>query len=291
MEITFLKVNCDHFYVVIGSNGLIGSSVVNSFKKRFEFNENNFFVKQNIIHKNLNLSILESLEIFDNAFPYKYSFIYCAGKGGFSLEHRLSIEQMEAFHYLIINLVRNYADRMSFYFISSLGCHYSQIDTPYKNLILANEKLIIGHKNMYVLRLPSIWGIKKSPLRAIGLIGKLLVSIKNCEEVNIYGELNTLRNYLSANKVGESIFKVISNKSNSANIYNFLGDFNYTINELIFLIKKITKKRVFYKIVSENPVHKESFRSVPNNGRNILVLECLNEEITKEWRSLLLHYQ
>ena len=37
MEITFLKTDSKQIYIVIGSNGLIGSSLVNSFKKRFSF--------------------------------------------------------------------------------------------------------------------------------------------------------------------------------------------------------------------------------------------------------------
>ena len=51
MDITFLKTDSKQIYIVIGSNGLIGSSLVNSFKKRFSFNKNNFFVKKNLNHK------------------------------------------------------------------------------------------------------------------------------------------------------------------------------------------------------------------------------------------------
>ena len=285
MEITFLKTNIKQIYIVIGSNGLIGSSLVNSFKKRFSFNNNTFFVKKNINHNFLTHSLLNSLKVFDKDFLKNYSFIYCAGKGGFSLDISSSTEQIEAFNYLINTLLKNFSDRMSFYLISSLGCHYSQIDTPYKKLVLANEKSLFENENMFIFRLPSIWGFKKNPLRPQGLIGKLLVSTKNFEEATIYGELNTLRNYLSANQIAESLFTVIFSKS-SEKIYNFYGEFNYTINEIILLIKKLTKKRVFYKIVGENPVHKESFKSVPTNGKNIIVLECMNEQIVKEWRNL-----
>ena len=285
MEITYLKTDSKHIYIVIGSNGLIGSALVNSFKKRFSFNKNNYLVRKNINHKILSFFLLNSLKIFDNDFYHKYSFIYCAGKGGFSLDLSSSMEQIEAFDYLIKTLLKNYSDRMSFYLISSLGCHYSQIDTPYKKLVLANEKSLLENDNMYIFRLPSIWGFRKNPLIPKGLIGKLLISTKYFEEVTIYGELNTLRNYLSANQVAESIFKVIFSKY-TEKIYNFYGEFNYTINEIILLIKKLTKKRVFYKIVGDNPVHKESFKSVPKSGKNIIVLECMSEQIIKEWRNL-----
>ena len=208
MEVTFLQTDRKQIYILIGSNGLIGSSIVNSFKKRFSFEKNNLFVK-NINHKILTYFLSDSLKEFDKDLSKKFSFIYCAGKGGFSLDISSSIEQIEAFNHLIKTLVKNYSDRMSFYFISSLGCHFSQIDTPYKKLVLANEKLLIEYENMFIFRLPSIWGFKKNPLRAAGLIGKLLLSTKNFEEATIYGELNTLRNYLSANQIAESIFKVI----------------------------------------------------------------------------------
>lgn len=285
MEITFLKTDTKHIYIVIGSNGLIGSSLVNSFTKRFSFNQNNFCVKKNINYKKLSYSLSNSLKMFDKDFPRKYSFIYCAGKGGFNLDTISSIDQIEAFNYLIKILVKNYSERMSFYLISSLGCHFSQIDTPYKKLVLANEKLLLDNENMFIFRLPSIWGFKKNPIRPFGLIGNLLLSTKKSEEVTIYGELNTLRNYLSPSQISESIFKVIFSKS-SEKIYNFYGEFNYTIEELILLIKKLTKKDVFYKVIDANPVHKESFKSLPTSGKNIKVLGCLNEEIIKEWRNL-----
>ena len=285
MEITFLKTGSNQIYIVIGSNGLIGSSLVNSFKKRFSFNKNNFFVKKKLNHKNLSYFLSNSLTIFDKDCSQKYSFIYCAGKGGFSLDISSCIEQQEAFNYLLNTLVTNYSDRMNFYLISSLGCHYSQIDTPYKKMVLANEKLILENENMFIFRLPSIWGFKKNPLRPSGLIGKLLVSAKDFKEATIYGELNTLRNYLSASQIAESIFKAIFSET-SGKIYNFYGEFNYTINEIILLIKKLTKKRIYYKLVDENPVHKESFKSVPTSGKNIIVLECLSEKIIKEWRNL-----
>ncbi len=285
MDITFLKTDSKQIYIVIGSNGLIGSALVSSFKRRFLFNNDNFFVKKNVNYKILSYFLANNLKIFDNNFSQKYSFIYCAGKGGFSLEISSSLEQIEDFRYLINFLVKNYSHRMSFYLISSLGCHYSQIDTPYKKLVESNEELLLKKDNMFIFRLPSIWGFKKNPLRPTGLIGKLLVTAKNFEEATIYGELNTLRNYLSANQIAESIFKEIMSKS-SEKIYNFYGEFNYTINEIILLIKKLTKKRVFYKIIDGNPAHKESFKSVPTNGKNIIVLEYLNEQIVKEWRNL-----
>ena len=285
MEITFLKTDSKHIYIVIGSNGLIGCSLVNSFTKRFSFNQSNFFVKKNINHKNLSYSLLDSLKMFDKDLSQKYSFIYCAGKGGFNLGISSSIEQIEAFNYLINKLLKNYSDKMIFYLISSLGCHCSQIDTPYKKLVLANEKLLLENENMFIFRLPSIWGFKKNPLRPFGLIGNLLFSTKKSQEATIYGDLNTLRNYLSPSQISESIFKVIFSKS-SEKIYNFYGEFNYTIEELILLIKKLTKTEVFYKLVDENPVHKESFNSLPPSGKKIIVLGCLNEEIIKEWRNL-----
>ena len=285
MEVTFLKTDINHVHIIMGSNGLIGSSLVNSFKKRFSFNKENFFVKKIINNKISRYFLSSSLKIFDKDFSHKYSFIYCAGEGGFSLDISSAMEQIENFNYLINTLWKDYSDRMSFYLISSLGCHCSKIDTPYKKLVLANEKKLLENENMYILRLPTIWGFKKNPLRPSGLIGKLLVSAKNFEEATIYGELNTLRNYLSANQIAESVFKVIYSKP-SDKIYNFYGEFNYTINEIILLIKKLTKKRVFYKIVDAKPVHKESFKSVQISGKNIIVVECLYEEIVKEWRNL-----
>ena len=72
MEITFFKTDIKEIYIVIGSNGLIGSSLVNSFTKRFSFNKNNFFVKKNINYNTLSYSLSNSLKIFDKDFFQKY---------------------------------------------------------------------------------------------------------------------------------------------------------------------------------------------------------------------------
>ena len=47
--------------------------------------------------------------------------------------------------------------------------------------------------------------------------------------------------------------------------------FNLSLNDLLY---------------KAHSVHKESFKSIPTSGKNIIVLECLHEEIIKEWRNL-----
>ena len=86
---------------------------MNSLKKDFHLTRITFLSK-NINHKILSFLLLNTLKVLDKDFFNKYSFIYCAGKGGFSLDISSSKEQIEAFTYLINTLVKNYSDRMCF---------------------------------------------------------------------------------------------------------------------------------------------------------------------------------
>ena len=193
---------------------------------------------------------------------------------------------MKRFKLLLKNLYETFFNHLRFFFISSLGCHSSQIFTHYRDLILSNEKAVLSYPNTHILRLPSIWGIKINPLRPKGLIGNLILSIKNSYEVKIYGDMNTLRNYISANQIGESLFILFTCEDNLKKIYNFHSNFNYSVSELMQIIKKVTKKKVFYRVVKGNLAEKESYNRFPSEGKNIIVLESLNAEISKVWRNL-----
>ena len=286
MDITYFQLNHNHTYIVLGSNGLIGNALINSFRRNFKFFNNNIFVKSIKRYELITESILRIIESSNISPDHTFTLIYSAGKGGYSLDKKIANEQTKRFSSFVNSIYKFYENKISFYLISSLGCNLSQIHSPYKNLILSNEKLISLFPNTFILRLPSIWGFKKNPLMAKGLIGNLLYSAKSANEIKIYGDFNTVRNYLSDFQISNVICKFICSDVKSNNIYNFSSHFNYSVAELIYLVMKITKKQVKYKLYQGSYNDKESYKLFPTEGENIKVLESLNTEIYKSWRNL-----
>lgn len=286
MDITFFQLNPNHTYVVLGSNGLIGNALVDSFKRNYKFFNKNIFVQSINRYEFITESILKNIESFNISPDHTFTFIYSAGKGGYSLDKRIANEQIKRFSFFVNSIYNRFENKISFYLISSLGCNLSQIHSPYKNLILSNEKLISLFPNTFILRLPSIWGFKKNPFMPKGLISNLLYSAKRANEIRIYGDFNTLRNYLSDFQISNVIRKLICSDVKSNNIYNFSSYFNYSIADLIYLVMKITKKQVKFKLYQGSSNDKESYKIFPKDGVNIKVLESLNTEIYKSWRNL-----
>ena len=286
MDITFINLKNKKTYIIIGSNGLIGSSIVNSFHLRYKFNYKNFLVKQINNYYNLSSLIINNIKYLNRDNENKYSIIYCAGEGGFSLDIKSANRQIDYLKNFISSIYNSVNSEISFFLLSSLGCHSSQIDTPYKKLTLANEEKVLSNPNSHILRLPSIWGIKKFPLQPKGLIATLLMSLKESKKTRIFGDMNTLRNYISANQIGDNIFLLLINNQTLENEYNFFNNFNYTVFDLINIIKRLTKKKVFFEINRGNAAQTESFNLSPKNKNDIIVSEDINSAILKVWRNL-----
>ena len=286
MDITFINLKNKQTYIIVGSNGLIGSSLVNSFHLRHKFNYKKFLVKQIDNYYNLSSLIINNINYFNRDKENKYSIIYCAGNGGFSLDIKSANLQIDYLKNFIDSIYNSVKSEISFFLLSSLGCYSSQIDTPYKKLTLANEEKVLSYPNSHILRLPSIWGIKKYPSQPKGLIATLLMSLRECKKTRIFGDMNTLRNYISSNQIGDNIFLLLSNNKSFENEYNFFNNFNYTVFDLINIIKKLTKKNVFFEINRGNAAQTENFNLFPKNKNDLIVSEDINSEILKVWRNL-----
>lgn len=284
MEISFVFSTDNDFFVIIGSNGLIGNKILENFERRKEHFD--IFKKE---VKNYDLIFESIISFLDHKKTRKYDrfyLIFCAGKGGFSLDLENADIQSIRFENFVKRIYQENIVNMKFFLISSLGCYLSKIDSPYKKLMKSNEKFILLFKESYILRLPSIWGFNKKNKEPKGLIGNLIFSIKNLNESRIFGDLNTSRNYISADKIGINLFLFLQKKEFPSRIYNFSNQNNHSINDIILLIKKITKKNVFFKIYPGKSEDKESYIIPTNSDVNIKVKESINEEIYKLWMSL-----
>ena len=76
------------------------------------------------------------------------------------------------------------------------------------------------------------------------------------------------------------------NNQTLENEYNFFNNFNYTVFDLINIIKRLTKKKVFFEINRGNAAQTESFNLSPKNKNDIIVSEDINSAILKVWRNL-----
>ena len=284
MDISFVFSTNNDLFVIIGSNGLIGSKILENFERRKEY-----FDIINIKEINYDFifeTIFSFLDCEKKKKYIRFYLIYCAGKGGFSLDSENADNQIIRFENFVRRIYQEDFENMKFFLISSLGCFLSKIDTPYKKLMQSNENFVLLFKESYILRLPSIWGFNKNNNEPKGLIGNLIFSIKNLSESKIFGDLNTSRNYISADTIGIKLFQFLQNKKFSSRIYNFSNQNNYSIKDIILLIKKITKKNVFFKTYPGKSEDKESYNLSTNSDVNIKVKESIHEEIYKLWMSL-----
>tara|TARA_Y100001968_G_C19420832_1_gene751666 strand:+ start:716 stop:1594 length:879 start_codon:yes stop_codon:yes gene_type:complete len=292
MDIAFFRTKANNTFIVIGSNGLIGESLVKS-----SINKSNINYKEEYKHKSTNdydnifYTVKRLVESSNLSRKDKLSIIFCAGKGGFNLKLELANEQHLRLKILLLNLYNNFSENLTFFLISSLGAHLSKIDTPYKYLIESNEKLVLYYPSTHIIRVPSVWGFSHYGEKPVGLIANLLYSLKTHKESTIYGDMNTLRNYLSANTLGFNIYNLISDNKNLDTVYNLSGYFNYSIKDLIYIINKITKRQVLYKLLPRNIAERESYNSLAINGSDIKVIESINTEISMLWKRLEQVYQ
>ena len=284
MDISFISSAKNDLLVIVGSNGLIGNKILENYEIRN--NEFNCFSKKITNYDLIFESILNFLKTKKGIKFDRFYLIFCAGKGGFSLDSKSASTQKSIFKKFVIRVYEENFENFKFFFISSLGCYLSQFKTPYKQLMNTNEDFILSFRDSYILRLPSIWGFKKKAKQPKGLIGNLIFSIKNQSESKIFGDLNTSRNYISDNTIGIYLYRFLQNKEFFSREYNFYNYCSYSINDILLLIKKITKKNVFYKKHPGKIEDKESYNMSPKSGVNIKVIESIHMEIYKLWMSL-----
>lgn len=239
--------------IVVGSNGLIGSSIVNSIT--------NALISQNLHFSSSVCSLSRDTFVADffnstliqysdhaesskNAKANEFVFVLCFGTGGFSINAEIALEQSFKFK-SFIEALHHFFPKARCIYISSFGALASRYSTPYRDLILSNEEYLSQFNSSLILRVPGVWGFLSSgpsqPLSPRGLISHLINSIYTLNVVSIYADLSTTRYYLHASTLAKAALKYIillHDGSTFSEPLSLLPTVNYSINSLLSSISK-----------------------------------------------------
>jgi len=200
---------------VIGSGGFIGSAVVKYLTlAQFEvssFSSNQSLVIGKEIHQNLRKTS---------------TIIWCASRvNPITAETSPNLVELELAEW------RNFLDiwqdqsspNQTIIFLSSGGCTYSSNTLPFTEsseangtnkygiLKLAMEKELISRQNRYlILRVANVYGPGQMHGRGQGVISEWINSIKNNENLRVFGSLSSFRDYLFIEDLCEGILHSLS---------------------------------------------------------------------------------
>jgi hypothetical protein len=194
---TFLR-SPTYDWLVVGSNGSIGSEITHGLSKSFGKDQISFVFQ--CAHPRHQFSEACQTLLRNHSMGGPLRVIFSAGRGGFSLDTESALQQRLEFEQFCRSLT-SWRSLDRFVLISSLGAHCSQIQSPYQELIFAKEQSVLEHfgQQGLILRLPSMYGWNRHAQRYHGLIGILLRQLRQRLPANVYARMETRRNYLSVN--------------------------------------------------------------------------------------------
>jgi UDP-glucose 4-epimerase len=122
-------------------------------------------------------------------------------------------------------------------------------ESPYGISKLINEKYLMLYGKAFsngfvILRASNIYGIGQNVTVPQGIIGHLIKSVKTNNEINIWGDGESRKDYLYLEDFLQAIVKVIEDKVARNCIYNIASGKTSSINELIHTVEKIANKKI-----------------------------------------------
>lgn len=112
--------------------------------------------------------------------------------------------------------------------------------------------------NYDIIRVSNVYGEGQNTSKGLGLINTILEKIRDNQEIHIYGDGTSLRNYIYVKDVAKALtFSVNSNLSVS-NTFNLASDDTLCINDILKIIRKKHKKDLNVKFLParESDIHK-----------------------------------
>lgn len=126
--------------------------------------------------------------------------------------------------------------------------HYAVIKLAIEN-ILKMYNNAYGMKNL-ILRISNPYGPGQDYTKGVGAIDAFLKKAINGEEFQIYGNGETKRDYIYIDDLCEAFIKAINYENDSVDTINIGSGKEYSLNYIVDVIKKITKKnklKISYK--------------------------------------------
>ncbi len=221
----------------------------------------------------------------------RLSIVWAAGKAGFSASEEDTVGEWVNYNQTVNMLTSQWAARLpynaSFYFVSSAGGLFEGQQTvghlsrpspvrPYGFLKMRQEELLQDMSlpfKRFIYRPSSIYGYI-DPAKRMGLIPTLLFNGIRYGVSHIFGDINTLRDYIASADVGDFLCReILSTTPEASERPLFLAAGKPTsILEVKALIERIIGRRLFisYGLEQTNSLDNTfSAGSLPNGWRSV----------------------
>ena len=194
-------------------------------------------------------------------------FVWSAGKGGFGMDQRDTLPEMDSFSEVVKMAVavlqENPSCLVRFHMLSSAGGLFEgqrNVNTatlpvpkrPYAAMKLNQEQILGSCNNMiqFIYRPTSVYGFAGLN-RRLGLIPTLLWNGSRNKVSSIFGSPDTLRDYVWADDVGSFIAnKILSKESESETLILASGKPS-ALFEIFRLIEKVLNKKLFCHYIKD----------------------------------------
>ena len=290
MNISYFE-DKEEAFIIIGSDGLIGGYISKEIKKaacaRNLKWERQLLVKldsyDDIEDQTLNILKTQVMNSVTSC------TVFCAhGKGGFNLKNNAAIAQYKQFDNLMLGLDAVNGIEIIVILISSLGAIVSNEKSVYKTLTIMKEECLKNYNfQSLTIRLPSLWGIKVQTNEPKGLVGCILDSLNSGKYFNVYGALETTRNYLYVETAVQEIMKIYTKYKSCnyvSNLYNLRSRYYYCVGSILSLVKQVIPSiALVYTLKQSTLLDRENHTNLAINGVDWIVDNCLNIEIKEAW--------
>lgn len=232
-----------HTVGIVGSEGFIGKSI------EIHLRQKGFKIKTFTRKK----SILDSFGNLSRELDDVNTLIWAAsGVNPATAATDPSRIEEEVFYWKhFVELIRRNVPDLEVVFLSSGGCTYSGLDSPFTEQSIANgtneyglmklqiEKLISGRIPRYkILRLSNVYGPGQKIGAGQGVIAEWLHSAQVDFNVKAYGSLKNYRDYLYISDLSNAIESLLVTNLND-NIYNIGSGRQTTLEDLFSVITSL----------------------------------------------------
>lgn len=258
-------------YILFGGAGFIGQNLT----KLLQQNNNQITIyDRNIYEKKLDTEILKKCEIIEGNFfeddnlEKHLDNIDCVIHLISSVLPQSSMSYMYSGYEKDIKKIFQLCEACKkkkikrIVFISSGGTVYGNANiekfsedmqtNPINNygiIKLTIEKILLMYNELenmenIILRVSNPYGLGQNHQKQIGIISVFLNNVINNEKINIYGDGNTIRDYVEINDVCKAIESAIlyEFKKDISPVFNIGSSIGYSINDILKIVEKITKK-------------------------------------------------
>jgi UDP-glucose 4-epimerase len=171
----------------------------------------------------------------------------------------------------VLNLIQKIGKKIYVIYVSSGGAIYgiSKNKEPFKETdpiepissygiqkMVAENYLRMfafqGFIDVTILRISNPYGVLLPVKRQQGLIGVVLNKILKGEEIDIFGNIHNVRDYLHLQDMCRAFNICLHNKQNGYECFNIGSGIGTSVKAILKLLEEISRKEIKYKIIQMN---------------------------------------